>query len=1215
MLDDRHAPPGPAPGAALATEDLRWLQALARRLARDPAEADDLVQEAWLAAERAPCVPTRSRRAWLGGVLRNRERMLRRSEARRRRREAEAHDGRAAAAADLELHRQRVLSTLGEVLAELEDDDRTLLLSRYCDEHHAPELAERLGLPASTVRSRLSRATARVRQRLDERWGGDRQAWAPAVLAFPTTASVGGPALTEAKRGSMTAVGMKIAILVVAASTAVGTWGLATGRFGGHIDEAPASTSTSSEVSEAEAERAARLAQLRAQHEQGPLDRTPAALDGRVVAADTAEPVAGALVMVMPRGSAGRSLAPRVLTDADGSFRIEGLPAGRYTVTAAAFGHLPARHDALELAAGEQRHELRLPVTAGGNALEGTITDIGGGPVEGALVQALDPQAPTEEQRVAYGTLTDAEGHYRLMLPDGQWAMEAGGDDYSPARKHVHLAHGPGHADFVLVPGAEIHGRVVERGTDRPVAGATVGFSRRTRRGETRSINRSEPRETVVTDERGRFVLRPLEPAEYALHAIAPGLATLASPRVHAAIGESITDVVVPVDPAFDASGFVVDAADPTRGLGGVEVMAMAPGSDLHGFAVTEPDGYFELHGLLPGTHMVMLGGSGAIGSGLEHHLRIEGADRDDVLFELERGTSVRGRVEPLAAGTVRVKNREERGGIEVMLASMKLRQATAAIAPDGSFEIGTVPAGEWKLVAEGVDGSTGELEITVTEAGLEGVVVGVTPRPHVSGSVLDEAGAPLAGLTVRLEGKPDPRLPPSPFDTNPEIGTAVTTADGAFVVYGVVPGRHALVIEDGRAQAVTLSAATKAEVEVADRDVEGLELRAALPHGRIEGLVRGPDGEPLADALVTVTATDEAESRFRFRFGSDHTPTLTDADGRFVFEGLAERAYDLHAHGPDADAQGSQKAVSTGTTVTMDLEQLAVLQGVVTRAGVPVPRFELDACEIGGRHTVLASDGSFTLERLSAGACHVVVTTDDGAANATVTLAHGDTGRVALEIGAWGSLAGVLVSASDGQPLVGVEVVVQGKSGQRKANDRMLASLFGGGGNVTDAHGRFSVDGIGPGEGKLELQLGNPMMGRGQTLGHHAYVIEPGQALDLGTVVALAPVEVPKAERGSLGLEVEAPRAVGAAADDDEEARPAKVTWVEPGGPAERAGLRVGDRVLAFDGLDAAELGTPTLLDAFQAPRIKAGQAYAVQLERDGSPQAASIVAGPTHD
>lgn len=1204
MPVDHRSSSGTQPASATATEDMQWLRALARQLARSPAEADDLAQEAWLAAEGSTAAPPRSRRAWLGGVLRNRERMLRRSEGRRQQREAQAVEAPPSSAADLELHRQRVLATLREALDELDEDDRALLLSRYCDEHHAPELAERLGLPASTVRSRLSRATARVRQRLDERWGGDRQAWAPAVLGLPLPARASGPALTEWRKSSMTAVGTKIALVMAAVSVALTGWWVTTGRFGAGDDRAPTSAPTDDAEADAEAERTAQLAELRARHQHGPLDRTPAALGGRVIAADTGEPLGGALVTVT--GTSTRAIAPHVVTGIDGSFRLEGLPAGRYSVTAAAFGRLPARHDALQLSPGADHHDLRLTLATGGNVLEGTITDIDGGPVEGALVQAFRDDFATSD-RVAYGTLSDDEGRYRLSLPDGAWDVEAGDVGYSPAKQPVHLARGPGHADFVLVPGAEIHGRVVERATGRPVADAVVGFGRRAQRGSGRSVDSSKPHEAVRTDAQGQFVLRPLEPAEYALYATAPGLGTLAAPRVHAAIGEVVTDVVVPVDPALEASGFVVDAGNPTQGIEGVQVIAASPGQDTQHVAVTEPDGYFELHGLLPGDHMVMLEGRGVIASGLEHHLRIEAVDRDDVVFELERGTTVRGRVSPPQAGTVSVKGRQESGGFEVMIAARKLAGATATLAADGTFTIPSVPPGEWKVVAEGEDGSHGELEVTVTDAGPTDVEVELSPRASVSGVVVDDEGTPLAGLTLRLEKARDPRLPPGPFDDLFVVGTAVTAADGSFVARGVVPGRHALVVVDGREQPVTLLDPSAATVEVAERSIGGLELRVELPHGRIAGVVHGPDGQPLPDALVVAAATDAGLMAFGPRFRS--VPAVTDAEGRFVLEGLAPRTYDLYAHGPTADVQGSLEAVSPGADVTLELEALATVHGVVTSAGVPVTRFELEGCEIDGRYTVIAADGSFTLARLSPGRCHVVVTTDDGAASTTVSLDAGSTARVALELGAWGSVEGVLVAAGDGKPLAGVEVVVGRGTGQRKANDVAVASLFGSRANVTDASGRFTIEGVGPGRGELAFQLGNTMMSDGQTLGHHGYAVEPGGRQDLGSIVVLAPIEIPEAERGSLGMEV---KATGDEAAGDEGPRPVRITWLEPAGPAERAGLRVGDRVVGLDDLTEAELGTSTLLAAFRPRRIAAGRGYAVHVDRDGTRLAVTIVAGP---
>ena len=51
-----------------------WVKALARRLSRDEADADDLEQDAWLSAVRTPPRAGDGLRAWLAAVLRNRSR-------------------------------------------------------------------------------------------------------------------------------------------------------------------------------------------------------------------------------------------------------------------------------------------------------------------------------------------------------------------------------------------------------------------------------------------------------------------------------------------------------------------------------------------------------------------------------------------------------------------------------------------------------------------------------------------------------------------------------------------------------------------------------------------------------------------------------------------------------------------------------------------------------------------------------------------------------------------------------------------------------------------------------------------------------------------------------------------------------------------------------------------------------------------------------------
>ncbi|HEU0053657.1 MAG TPA: carboxypeptidase-like regulatory domain-containing protein, partial [Longimicrobium sp.] len=79
------------------------------------------------------------------------------------------------------------------------------------------------------------------------------------------------------------------------------------------------------------------------------------ALAGRVTGPG-GEPVADASVVVERAGGGGRRTAR---TDAEGGWRVGGLAAGRYRVTASRIGFAPVTETA-EVAGGETRLELRL---------------------------------------------------------------------------------------------------------------------------------------------------------------------------------------------------------------------------------------------------------------------------------------------------------------------------------------------------------------------------------------------------------------------------------------------------------------------------------------------------------------------------------------------------------------------------------------------------------------------------------------------------------------------------------------------------------------------------------------------------------------------------------------------------------------------------------------------------------------------------------------
>ncbi|MBL8898830.1 MAG: sigma-70 family RNA polymerase sigma factor [Planctomycetes bacterium] len=176
--------PDSAPESLLAHEP--WLGALARHLARDEEEAEEVVQETLRRALEAPPREAASLRSFLGSIARN----FVYDVARRRRRRAERE--RAAARAEplpatvdllARLDRQRDVL---DAVRELEEPFREAILLRFYEELKPRGIARRLGIPVATVKSRLRRGQERLRAKLAARYGESewRGALAP-LLALP----------------------------------------------------------------------------------------------------------------------------------------------------------------------------------------------------------------------------------------------------------------------------------------------------------------------------------------------------------------------------------------------------------------------------------------------------------------------------------------------------------------------------------------------------------------------------------------------------------------------------------------------------------------------------------------------------------------------------------------------------------------------------------------------------------------------------------------------------------------------------------------------------------------------------------------------------------------------------------------------------------------------------------------------------------------------
>lgn len=224
-------------------EDLSdGLRTLARTLVGSEVLADDLVQEAWVAALGRPAGPLRSLRAWMGGVMRN---VAIDSKARRRRGE------------DLEqlmAARNAVVEPAPATVAEEEFDVlrsaaeavpepyRAVIVARFFGDASIEEIAADLGRPVSTVRSQVSRGVSKLREVLNSRFGG-RSNWSgllvplalrgmPGVTARSAMRASAGTSSTSAS-GAL----MFVLIFVVAAVSLAGFYFLRDPGRAGRSDE------------------------------------------------------------------------------------------------------------------------------------------------------------------------------------------------------------------------------------------------------------------------------------------------------------------------------------------------------------------------------------------------------------------------------------------------------------------------------------------------------------------------------------------------------------------------------------------------------------------------------------------------------------------------------------------------------------------------------------------------------------------------------------------------------------------------------------------------------------------------------------------------------------------------------------------------------------------------------------------------------------------
>lgn len=626
-----------------------WLQRLARRICGDAGLAEDLAQNAVVAALTAPAAAPRSRR-WLAGVVRNLWRQHRRRERPRRRRE-----GRAAPPPNLpstaetvaRLETQRRLAT---AVLELAEPERSAVVWHYLHELPIATIAARLGVHPDTIRKRVQRGLATLRARL----AGDRRD-RRGLLALAAAAPV--PAAETI--GAMLMTTKHLLLAAGAALVAVLCWTLWPTDDAAPVPAAPNPV--------ADARSAAGAAEPSRPNER--VGVAAAAPDGPAAAAAAApRTIAGRLV-----DFAGRSLSAVWLASSVGRARAVG---GAFELQCGAAGDRVTVDDPGWVAmyegdvgdAGEAAAPAPVVVVAAPRVtVGGRVVDGDGGSLAGVKVAVLPPPDFLTHLGVVldrarpvwprWQGATDEAGRFSLAdvgaIERGTVTARAAG--FLPATAPLPAAGAE--VELVLRRPPADAGSVLGQVLDlfgMPVAGAAVGY------GAARA----------TTDERGMFRLdreRARAGANDRVHALRRGLQPASAPVPPASADGRPPFVELWLrSPTFAIAGVVVDRAG--RPVEGARVWA--DGAELLRAGMWRAEAYLgggATNAELRARHGVDVGLGelqerhptafwGWVETAADGSFRLEGlAPRNYVLGVLADGLR-RGRAGPFAAGASGVR-------------------------------------------------------------------------------------------------------------------------------------------------------------------------------------------------------------------------------------------------------------------------------------------------------------------------------------------------------------------------------------------------------------------------------------------------------------------------------------------------------------------------------------------------------------------------------
>jgi uncharacterized protein (DUF2141 family) len=337
-------------------------------------------------------------------------------------------------------------------------------------------------------------------------------------------------------------------------------------------------------------------------------------------------------------------------------------------------------------------------------------------------------------------------------------------------------------------------------------------------------------------------------------------------------------------------SGQTMTTDEPPRPLR--RVLVTLSGAEVRGDrqAMSDDEGRFAFEGLPSGrytlsaekpAYVTMHHGSPRPGFGPGTPVSLADGQKQQVVMRVPRGAVIAGVIrapdgQPIASAQAQL-SRVQAVGVQLRTMAVPGVRTTSTTDDKGRFRFYGLPPGEYVIRGTGNSSTNGEIRLT-TEAEIEAAT-------RAAAAVTRSGPAPLA---------PAAQTPPVP-----RVVYAATYAPGATDLEGAQRFRVGL----GQ--------------EILDVDITVTLART----GAASGVAIGPDGEPQANALVSVVNT---RTRSVWISPGGVRP---DASGRFRLAGLPEGDYALIGRAPESGAAQGAMLLFAETPFTMTGEDIADLQ------------------------------------------------------------------------------------------------------------------------------------------------------------------------------------------------------------------------------------------------------------------------------------------------